>query len=62
MWSSFIPEELVNQLKVGGRMLVPLGDGKVQEMLLLQKNEKGEISQKSYGKFSFVPMLKETAK
>lgn len=58
----YIPEDLVNQLKNGGRMVIPLGDGKVQEMILLSKNEAGEISQKSFGKFSFVPMLKETAK
>ena len=43
-------------------MVIPLGEGKVQEMILLQKNEQGEISQQSFGKFSFVPMLKETAK
>ena len=58
----FIPEDLVDQLKNGGRMVIPLGEGKVQEMVLLVKNENGELSQKSYGKFSFVPMLKETAK
>jgi len=58
----FVPEELVKQLKNGGRMIIPLGEGKVQEMLLIQKDLDGSISQKSYGKFSFVPMLKETAK
>ena len=58
----FVPEELVNQLKIGGRMVIPLGEGKVQEMLLIQKSNDGTISQKSFGKFSFVPMLKETAK
>jgi protein-L-isoaspartate(D-aspartate) O-methyltransferase len=58
----YIPEDLVKQLKPGGRMVIPLGEGKVQEMILLQKNLDNEISQKSYGKFSFVPMLKETAK
>ncbi|MFT4600369.1 MAG: protein-L-isoaspartate(D-aspartate) O-methyltransferase [Arenicella sp.] len=58
----FVPEELVNQLKPGGRMIIPLGEGKVQEMLLIQKAPNGDVSQKSYGKFSFVPMLKETSK
>jgi protein-L-isoaspartate(D-aspartate) O-methyltransferase len=58
----FVPEELVKQLKNGGRMVIPLGEGKVQEMLLIQKGTDGSISQKSFGKFSFVPMLKETAK
>lgn len=58
----YIPELLVEQLKPGGRMVIPLGEGKVQEMILLTKSETNEISQKSFGKFSFVPMLKETAK
>ena len=58
----YIPEALIDQLKPGGRMVIPLGDGKVQEMILLTKSITNEISQKSYGKFSFVPMLKETAK
>ena len=58
----YIPDDLVNQLKPGGKMVIPLGEGKVQEMILLEKNMKNEISKKSFGKFSFVPMLKETAK
>ncbi len=58
----FIPEDLVLQLKSGGRMVIPLGEGKTQEMVLLTKSISGEITQRSYGKFSFVPMLKETAK
>ena len=58
----FIPEDLVDQLRPGGKMVIPLGDGKVQEMILLTKDLSGGVSQKSYGKFSFVPMLKETAK
>lgn len=58
----FIPEELIGQLKPGGKMVIPLGEGDVQEMILLTKNSHGETSQKSYGKFKFVPMLKETSK
>lgn len=58
----FIPSALVDQLKPGGRMVVPLGEGKIQEMILLTKSASGDVSQRSYGKFSFVPMLKDTAK
>jgi protein-L-isoaspartate(D-aspartate) O-methyltransferase len=58
----FVPEALVKQLKPGGRMVIPLGEGKIQEMILLTKSANGDVSQRSYGKFSFVPMLKDTAK
>lgn len=58
----YVPEALVEQLKPGGRMVIPLGADKTQEMILLTKNDAGETSQKSYGKFSFVPMLKDTNK
>ncbi len=58
----YIPENLVDQLKPGGRMVIPIGEGKDQEMLLILKNEAGKIEQKKLGVFSFVPMLKETAK
>ena len=55
-----IPEKLVEQLKPGGRMVIPLGAGEVQEMILITKDIQGETSMRSYGKFSFVPMLKDT--
>ena len=58
----FIPEALVKQLKSGGRMVIPLGEGDIQEMILLTKSANGEISQRSFGKFRFVPMLKDTSK
>ena len=57
----FIPEDLVNQLAEGGRMVIPIGEGKQQEMLLIQKNN-GALTTEKLGVFSFVPMLKETVK
>jgi len=58
----YIPEKLVEQLKPGGRMVIPIGEGKEQEMLLITRSLEGKIEQKKLGVFSFVPMLKETAK
>lgn len=55
-----IPKKIVDQIKDGGRMVVPLGSGNVQEMIVLTKSNTGESSLRSYGKFSFVPMLKDT--
>ncbi|NOQ74421.1 MAG: protein-L-isoaspartate(D-aspartate) O-methyltransferase [Crocinitomix sp.] len=58
----FVPDELVEQLKPGGIMVIPIGAGKEQEMLLIKKDQEGKLSQEKLGVFSFVPMLKETAK
>ncbi|MAO71177.1 MAG: protein-L-isoaspartate O-methyltransferase [Flavobacteriales bacterium] len=52
-----IPEELIKQLKVGGRMVAPIGSGDVQVMYLIKKISESEISTTTHGEFSFVPML-----
>jgi len=51
-----VPQQLVNQLKVGGRMVIPLGEGS-QKMKLLLKHSTSDISMEDYGDFRFVPML-----
>lgn len=53
-----IPKVLVNQLKVGGVMVAPIGE-ESQIMYRIQKNSDSEIDIQSYGEFKFVPMLKE---
>lgn len=58
----FVPEALVNQLKPGGVMVIPLGEGDTQIMTRIHKDEHGTISEEKFGKFSFVPMLEKTAK
>lgn len=51
-----IPMALLNQLKIGGRMVIPLGD-ESQVMTLLVRQSAKEIKKKAYGQFQFVPML-----
>lgn len=53
-----IPPKLIEQLKPGGTMVIPLGD-KVQIMNVLSKNLKNEVLIKEYGEFRFVPMLEK---
>lgn len=53
----FIPPRLVEQLKKGGKMVVPVGEGAVQKMLRLTKNADGTTSEETFDKFSFVPMV-----
>lgn len=52
-----IPKELVSQLKNGGILVVPVGDGPKQKMIQLKKDMEGIITQKDFGTFKFVPML-----
>ncbi len=52
-----IPEDLVKQLKVGGRMVIPLGKGDIQIMTLIEKLEDDVLQKTELGEFSFVPML-----
>lgn len=53
----YIPEALVQQLKPGGRMVIPVDAGSNQQMILLCKNANGEVEQKELGAFKFVPLL-----
>lgn len=57
-----IPPVLIEQLKIGGYMVVPLGEGEKQTMLRLTKISESEFQEENYGTFSFVPMLEDKAK
>lgn len=56
-----IAEDLMDQLKIGGIMVVPFGDGKIQSMIKITKAKNGEIIKEDFGQFSFVPLLKDKA-
>ena len=53
----FVPPKLVQQLKVGGMMVIPVDEGDVQRMLRLTKLPDGSIQEEAFQEFSFVPML-----
>jgi len=57
-----IPEELLNQLKIGGLMVIPVGEGKEQKMLRIKKIAKDDVDIEEFGTFKFVPMLERTVK
>jgi protein-L-isoaspartate(D-aspartate) O-methyltransferase len=58
----YIPEPLKQQLKSGGRLVIPVGDGDAQEMFLIEKISDIEYCQTKHGIFRFVPMLAEKSK
>ncbi len=53
----FIPPKLIEQLKPGGIMVIPVDEGEAQRMLRLSKLEDGSIKEETFEEFSFVPML-----
>ena len=53
----FIPPKLIEQLKAGGKMVIPLNESEHQRMLRITKNEEGGTSEEAFQNFSFVPML-----
>jgi protein-L-isoaspartate(D-aspartate) O-methyltransferase len=54
----FIPPKLIDQLKPGGKMIIPVDEGEHQRMLRITKNADGSTSEEAFDNFSFVPMLK----
>ncbi len=52
-----VPEPLIDQLDLNGIMLIPVGGrGFFQELMMIEKNEAGEVSQKRWGGVAFVPL------
>lgn len=56
-----IPEKLLQQLKIGGRIVLPLGNSFSQVMTRVIKEGEDKIKKSSHGFFVFVPLLKGTA-
>ncbi len=52
-----LPEQLLEQLKPGGKAIIPIGDLKLQKMILIEKSVDNKISQKELGNFRFVPLI-----
>jgi protein-L-isoaspartate(D-aspartate) O-methyltransferase len=53
----YIPEELLAQLEVGGKMIIPVGDHE-QDMILLHRVSETNFKRRNLGKFRFVPLVK----
>jgi protein-L-isoaspartate(D-aspartate) O-methyltransferase len=53
----YIPPKLIGQLKNGGMMVIPVGEGTVQKMMRMHKEIDGSIREEVLDNFSFVPMV-----
>lgn len=56
-----VPQPLVDQLKEGGRMIIPVGPRLAQELYVLEKRD-GQVRQTAVLDVRFVPMTREAAK
>ena len=54
----FVPKPLMSQLKVGGRLVIPVGDD-VQIMTLFIRKGPKEFEKHEFGEFRFVPLLED---
>jgi protein-L-isoaspartate(D-aspartate) O-methyltransferase len=55
-----IPQTLLAQLKVGGRLVIPLGNSQSQVMTVVEKTDSDTFAYSEHGNFVFVPLLKGT--
>lgn len=54
----FIPKNLLNQLKISGKLVIPVGE-KTQIMTLITRISEKKFKKNEFGEFKFVPLLKE---
>ena len=54
----FVPKPLLNQLKIGGRLVIPVGEDTQTMTLFIRKGEK-EFEKHEHGSFRFVPLLED---
>jgi protein-L-isoaspartate(D-aspartate) O-methyltransferase len=55
-----IPSDLPRQLKIGGRLVVPVGSSSSQVMTVVERTGEDTFESSTHGDFVFVPMLKGT--
>ncbi len=55
-----VPDDLKQQLAIGGRLVIPVGNEQRQEMSVIIRIAENEFKSEKHGDFVFVPLLKGT--
>ncbi len=55
-----IPETLLKQLRIGGKLVAPVGNNDIQVMTLVKREGEDTFTSTTHGTFVFVPMLRGT--
>jgi protein-L-isoaspartate(D-aspartate) O-methyltransferase len=53
-----VPQALIKQLKIGGKLAMPVGESQSQRMMLIEKTGEESFTKTEHGAFVFVPLLK----
>jgi protein-L-isoaspartate(D-aspartate) O-methyltransferase len=55
-----VPQPLIDQLKPGGRMIIPVGpEGAIQQLRLITKSEDGKVEERVMEDVRFVPLTRD---
>ncbi|MGB3183328.1 MAG: protein-L-isoaspartate(D-aspartate) O-methyltransferase [Cyclobacteriaceae bacterium] len=52
-----VPTALIEQLRTGGSLVIPVGDSRTQKMLRLTRQGEKQVKREAFDNFSFVPLL-----
>jgi protein-L-isoaspartate(D-aspartate) O-methyltransferase len=52
-----VPKALIEQLRPGGSLVIPVGDSRTQKMLRLTRQGEKQVKRETFDNFSFVPLL-----
>lgn len=55
--ASTLPKELIDQLAKNGKMIIPVGEGEIQDLLLISKDSKGVVTKEFIEKVMFVRLV-----
>lgn len=54
-----VPDDLIKQLSIGGRLVIPVGDSEKQMMIKITRVSETEYQQEELDNFKFVPLIGE---
>jgi protein-L-isoaspartate(D-aspartate) O-methyltransferase len=52
-----VPKTLQNQLNIGGRLVIPVGDNNTQSMLVIERLSEDKFETNKFDYFKFVPLI-----